>query len=1045
MNMKRSIAVILLALACTALHAQFSIEGSDPARLRWRSVTTDNFKIIYPVGSDSLARVYAYELERARNPLGWSSGLKTGSSYKTRMPVILHSLNPVANASVTWAPRRMDIYTAMDAYSPTPIPWARLLAIHEGRHSSQMQFGAAGKNKIFKFLTGDMVAGAFAGLYPGPVFLEGDAVVAETALTQSGRGRQASFLNYFMPAFDSGDWRNFWRWAYGSYTRYTPDHYRAGYMLIAGTRVFFDDPSFTDEYFSRVIRKGWFFNLQKTVKAASGQKFNKSFRTIEEGFRNIWAEEAAMRAPFMPYRQVTVAGKTHNSYSAGEYSSEAGIFTVKTGLYTPLSLVRVAPGGSEWSVRPFASYTGSLHLDKANGRIWWTETVMDKRWELAGESRVNYIETVNPAKVHTLAKGRRYFNPAPSPDGKTVAVTEYPSSGGLRICLLDSGSGAELATVDAPDSLQVTETSWIGDRLFAAGLSEHGMGIYEVVCNQDGVKGMTVLLKPQPVELSCLKTFGKELAFVCDRTGVGELYLFDPDSLKLLQATSTRYGISSPFLNPQADTLYYSSVAASDKPETYKQGRMIYATAVSDLPVKEVSFQEIHKYPVAETLTMQEKELAGAEWEGFEDFGPVAVSEPKAYSKIRLPYIHSWAPIYFDYDKVDDISLDEYYRTASLGATALFQNLLGTGYGFVGYNAHEDPYNEGKWRHSGHLHYIYTGLYPVFDMTLDFNDRSALDTQRQQAVNEEEHTVRLYSKGTQRKVPYVSGKVSAYVPLTFSSGGISRGIVPQVSFRFSNDRLNDQISLRKVVEEEDGKASTVEISTIGKTNLVKRRTLDINVRGYAIRTKAPSQVYPSFGIGAELGLRTHPGKSRFYSPSMYVYAYGYAPGLRYDQGFRFSFSGQTSLNHKEYSYTDGYISMVPRGFVESSLGGILTRASSHSFKVTVDYAVPFLSVDWSFLCPAFYIKNFQLTPFADISVQDFNYSRDFIINPGNVASETLLSCGADLVVNLGNFLWLPFDSRFGIRYARNWWSTIDSFPIGKLERNYLGTVFSVDF
>jgi hypothetical protein len=84
--------------------------------------------------------------------------LKAGSSYKTRMPVILHSLSPVANAAVTWAPRRMDIYTAMDAYSPTPIPWARLLAIHEGRHSSQMQFGAAGKNKIFKFLTGDMVA-----------------------------------------------------------------------------------------------------------------------------------------------------------------------------------------------------------------------------------------------------------------------------------------------------------------------------------------------------------------------------------------------------------------------------------------------------------------------------------------------------------------------------------------------------------------------------------------------------------------------------------------------------------------------------------------------------------------------------------------------------------------------------------------------------------------------------------------------------------------------------------------------------------------------
>ena len=1042
--MKRVLSFALLVLVCTSLNAQFYIDGSDPASLRWRSVSSENFKIIYPAGADSLARVYAYELERARNPLAWSSGLKTGMCYNTRLPVIFHSLNPLANASVTWAPRRMDIYTVMDAYSPTPMPWARHLAIHEGRHASQMQFGAAGKNKVFKFLTGDMIAGAMAGIYPGPAFLEGDAVVAETALSQSGRGRQASFMNYFMPAFDSGDWRNYWRWVYGSYTRYTPDHYRAGYMLIAGSRVFFDDPAFTEDYFKRVIRKGWFFNLQKTVKDASGVKFKKAFRTIEEGFRDIWDEEAAARAPFMPARQVTVPGKVHNSYYSGEYSKDASIFTVKAGLYTPPTLIRVAPDGSEWEVRPFANSTGNLRLDNANGRVWWTETVMDRRWELAGESRVNYVETIDPSRIHTVAKGHRYFNPAPSADGKKVAVTEYPSLGGSRICILDAGSGAEILAVQAPDSVQVTESSWIGDRLFAAGLSDHGMGIYEVMSGDGAAKGMRILLQPQPVELNNLKTFGKDLAFVCDRTGVGELYLFDPDSLMLRQATNTRYGISSPFLNPQADTLYYSSVAASDNPETYKYGKMIYATAVSDLPVKEVSYSEIHEYPVAETLTRQEKELAGAEWDSFEDFAPVEVSEPKEYSKIRFPHIHSWAPVYFDYDNVDDISLDDYYKTASLGATALFQNLLGTGYGFVGYNAHQDPYSEGKWRHSGHLHYIYSGLYPVFDLSLDFNDRSALDTQRQQAVNEEEKTVRIYTKGTQRKDAFLSGTVSAYVPLSFSSGGYSRGLVPKVSFRFSNDRLNDQISLRKVVEE-DGKQTTVEISTIGKTNLVRKSTLDLSVRGYLIRSKAPSQVYPKIGIGAEAGFRTHPNSSHFYSSSMYVYAYGYAPGLRYDQGFRFTFSGQTALNHKEYSFTDGYISMVPRGFVNSSLQSILTRASSSSFKATVDYAIPFLSVDWTFLSPAFYIKNFQLTPFADISIQDFNYTRDYLVNPANVASETLLSVGADLVVNLGNFLWLPFDSRIGVRYARNRWSAIDSFPIGQLDRNYVGAIFSVDF
>ena len=85
--MKRVLSFALFVLVCTSLNAQFYIDGSDPASLRWRSVSSENFKIIYPAGADSLARVYAYELERARNPLAWSSGLKTGMCYNTRMPV----------------------------------------------------------------------------------------------------------------------------------------------------------------------------------------------------------------------------------------------------------------------------------------------------------------------------------------------------------------------------------------------------------------------------------------------------------------------------------------------------------------------------------------------------------------------------------------------------------------------------------------------------------------------------------------------------------------------------------------------------------------------------------------------------------------------------------------------------------------------------------------------------------------------------------------------------------------------------------------------
>ena len=100
-----------------------------------------------------------------------------------------------------------------------------------------------------------------------------------------------------MPAFDCGDWRDFYKWSYGSNRHYTPDHYRVGYLTIAGARVFFDDPLFTQEYFSRVVSKGWILNLQKTVREASGMSFKESFRAIEENFRNIWSEEGWIEVP----------------------------------------------------------------------------------------------------------------------------------------------------------------------------------------------------------------------------------------------------------------------------------------------------------------------------------------------------------------------------------------------------------------------------------------------------------------------------------------------------------------------------------------------------------------------------------------------------------------------------------------------------------------------------------------------------------------------------------------------------------------------------
>ena len=55
--------MILLLLPCSA-GAQFYVTGDDPGSLKWRSMDTDSYRIIYPDGTDSLARVYAGKLEK---------------------------------------------------------------------------------------------------------------------------------------------------------------------------------------------------------------------------------------------------------------------------------------------------------------------------------------------------------------------------------------------------------------------------------------------------------------------------------------------------------------------------------------------------------------------------------------------------------------------------------------------------------------------------------------------------------------------------------------------------------------------------------------------------------------------------------------------------------------------------------------------------------------------------------------------------------------------------------------------------------------------
>ena len=228
-------------------------------------------------------------------------------------------------------------------------------------------------------------------------------------------------------------------------------------------------------------------------------------------------------------------------------------------------------------------------------------------------------------------------------------------------------------------------------------------------------------------------------------------------------------------------------------------------------------------------------------------------------------------------------------------------------------------------------------------------------------------------KADQLAATSVSGRLRAYIPWTFSSGGWLRGLVPTATLLLSNDRLSDGRTMNRSI---------------------------FSLRGYVMQHTPPSRLWPRFGIGAELGasFRWTPG---VVAPSGFLSLYGYLPGLHETHGLRWSALASRHLG--EATFSEAYANTAPRGFPSA----VTNRLAAYptQLKGSLDYKMPLIPVDRALLGPVAYLRNFELTLHGDGTL--FSTTRQ---------EGMLWSAGADLVAVLGNLLWIPYVTRIGVGY-----------------------------
>lgn len=1010
---KLHLALVTAALLlCLPVRGQFYSTGDDPGGQRWSTISSGHFRIIYPKGLDSLALEYGSLLEQYRIPVGTGIGFLPNEKYRKPLPVILHSYTADANGVVTWAPRRMELYTGPDGTFPETLEWKTNLAIHESRHVSQMQFARGKGFGIFNVLTGDLFTGAMSALYPGPAFLEGDAVVAETGLSNSGRGRDADFLEYFRASSAEAGFRNWYQWRWGSQKRYTPNHYATGYMLIAGMRYIYERPDFTKGYYDNIFNRKLpfpLFNLQYTIKETSGKNFADTWKEIAQVQQEIWEADEAARGPFTAPRRLTGYSRRFTEYLSPVAVGDE-LLAIRTGVTTSPRLVTVDPEGRVKKLRPFPLATVNLQYSRTMERLVWSESIPDLRWTMKSSSRIRTAD-ISGQKVRTLTHEGRFYNPAPSVEDSRIAAAEYPYSGGTAITVIDGRDGRILERFPAPDSLQVVEPVWVGDSLFTSGISRNGFGIYAVQ------EGFRTVLEPQPAKIKQLRSDGNGILFVSDRTGVNELYRLTGG--EVLRLSNNRIGASD-FI-AEGDSLTFAALTTD--------GRMLYRSETG--PVK-VDYSELSRYPVADRLSAQENAM---------DTGRREVTEftrPEPYRKaLHLLKFHSWIPAYVNYDKVSSLSFESLYSLATLGATAFFQNDLGTASGFIGYSAKspafKSPDQKQGWIHSAHMKFSYSGLYPVFEVSADFGDRNRYEYSLQSTAYSRAKTLTLYQKVTDK--PYLSGTARIYVPMDLSSGGWFRGLVPQVNLNFSNDVLNTtEVQTKYILKH--GEKSRGKLSFLGTEPGIcaPMGRVTAGIRGYAMLPTASSGIYPRWGIGIEAGASRRPFDNGLFTPDVYSFLYGYVPGIMDTHGIKITVMRQRQMEGK---IPESYLNTLPRGIAsDSSVQSYLSKRFPVQHKFTLDYAMPVLPVDWAGLGPVAYVRNFELTGHLDMGY----YCRK------SGGDSTMYSAGADLAVRLANLLWIPYDTRIGVSYSWSGgglWETMakDNVSPGN---HHISLLFSVD-
>ncbi len=735
---KAVIILLVLFLFIRTGFSQYYRTGSEAAGISWKSIETDHIQVIFPSAQSELAQEFTSKFEYALDY--FKPNLK---KKPKKLSIVLHNYHSRSNGVMSWAPRRMELWTR-PPQSLAAQDWLELLIVHEYRHYIQISNLDQGFTTALKWLFGQQGQLIPLGLHIPMWYLEGDAVVAETMHSRAGRGRDPAFSQEFKAMVLEEGIPTYDKVFLGSYVDYMPNHYQTGYDIVAA-HLLYNSSTVFDEKLDNIAKHPIYLNPFRTK--ARGLRDRGKTKFYEDAILlldSIWRSDNRWEDH---EQEDFVLMEPAQYLNLKELKKDGNVLYAFAESFGDLpSLVSVEDSMLKLECR--LGYLADQEIDVVGNQLVWVETETNPLWDQHSFSNV-WLMNLQTKQKRKVTEDLFLASPALNAETKTIAAVEYHPDYRFNLILINSDNGDVLKRLPNPGN----------DILFHPAWSDDGRSLVYVALGKEGKalkiwtieEGSRMILDAGFNELSNPILVNNVIYFTGGFDGVNQIYAYAMNTGELKQLTNAPFGANYCSVNEKKNELLYTSF--------HSRGNRIVKQTLSK--GRQVRIEKLHPPTdrFAEKLSIEIGEVIDFEKT------PKRNYQEKKYSKLgHALNLHSWYPVSVDLDD------NMFYP----GITLMSQDVLSNSELTLNYNA--NPGMKNEMFSAGMTYY---GVWPNIHLNSSFgfdNDQISFEGSPIDLQN-----------------TYNSGDLSLTFPLNFSRHTWYRGLWPEISLGYGQKKIDYQL------------------------------------------------------------------------------------------------------------------------------------------------------------------------------------------------------------------------------------------------------------